>query len=170
MLGYAQVQQARRAFRACGPKPSLLDWLPARSDGKEGNGSATATPSGIAPATPAPAPMPRRQDWETPLTDAEFYSLPSLEQVQYAMNRPEPTAAPPILDSRLSKALADDCPPQVPRPRGDPGFRIAYHPERLEWLGDRVAYSIAAEVLFVLAPLEDHDFQGKPNLKDLGTE
>ncbi|GAA5964974.1 hypothetical protein JCM8115_007102 [Rhodotorula mucilaginosa] len=103
------------------------------------------------------------------MSDADFYALPAMEQVRYAMNRPVPTVAPELADQRLLKVLTEPPLARLLPEQVEKDFRIAYHPERLEWLGDRVCYGMAGEVLFALAPLEEKS-QSKPGLRSLGFE
>ncbi|KWU43516.1 hypothetical protein RHOSPDRAFT_34973 [Rhodotorula sp. JG-1b] len=103
------------------------------------------------------------------MSDAEFYALPAMEQIRYAMNRPVPTVAPELADQRLLRVLTGPPVGRLLPEQSEEDFRIAYHPERLEWLGDRVCYGVAGEVLFALAPLEEKS-QSKPELRSLGFE
>lgn len=143
----------RRNFRSVGPLPSVWQWIPRP----------------WRRTRPSILSLPRLEHFDAGMSDAEFYALPAMQQIRYAMNRPVPTAAPEIADKRLLKLLTEPPFGRLLPEQAEKNFRIAYHPERLEWLGDRVCYGVAGEVLFALAPLDEKS-QSKPELRSLGFE
>lgn len=143
----------RRNFRSVGPLPSVWQWIPRP----------------WRRTRPSILSLPRLEHFDADMSDAEFYALPAMQQIRYAMNRPVPTAAPEIADKRLLKLLTEPPFGRLLPEQAEKNFRIAYHPERLEWLGDRVCYGVAGEVLFALAPLDEKS-QSKPELRSLGFE
>lgn len=161
-LGYAArelaAQQPIRSFRHSGPQPSVSDWLPKRM--RKGF---SRTPTSL-------LQLPRREQFDVKLSDVEFYSLSAFEQIRFAMNRPVPIRAPEVTDKRLRHILTRTPFSMILPTKEDREYQIAYHHERLEWLGDRIAYATAAEVLFALAPLEEKKPQGKPPLGVLSSE
>ncbi|GAA5852572.1 hypothetical protein JCM8547_002549 [Rhodosporidiobolus lusitaniae] len=99
------------------------------------------------PWVPAP-PVPE------PISDVAFNQLRPLEQVQHALALPVPTKAPPIRDYRLSAVLFGG---QASRLLSEQDMREVYsvfHPEKLEFGGDRLWSQVIAETLLVLLPSE----------------
>ena len=143
----------RRDFRSIGLLPSVWQWIPRP----------------WRRTRPSILSLPRLAQFDAKMSDAEFYALPAMEQIRYAMNRPVPTVAPELADQRLLRVLTGPPVGRLLPEQSEEDFRIAYHPERLEWLGDRVCYGVAGEVLFALAPLEEKS-QSKPELRSLGFE
>ncbi|GAA6016987.1 hypothetical protein JCM10207_001448 [Rhodosporidiobolus poonsookiae] len=86
---------------------------------------------------PAPPPPPLH---ERTLTDGEFYALPTDDQIRYAMLRPVPTALPRLRDWRLEAILFKGREKELYRlPEKEYlEFYSAFHPERLEFRGDRL--------------------------------
>lgn len=143
----------RRDFRSLGSLPSVWQWIP----------------KPWRRTRPSVLSLPRFEQFDADMSDAEFYALPAMEQIRYAMNRPVPTVAPELADQRLLRVLTGPPVGRLLPEQSEKDFRIAYHPERLEWLGDRVCYGVAGEVLFALVPLEEKS-QSKPGLRSLCSE
>ncbi|GAA5977218.1 hypothetical protein JCM10908_004898 [Rhodotorula pacifica] len=158
VLQALQLVQPRQTFRSPGPVPSIWQWIPQSS-----------WRTGFTRPVSSILQLPRLEHFDTELSDAEFYALPAMEQVRFAMNRPVPAVAPEIIDKRLLKVLANSPSNRLLPEKRDQDFQVAYHHERLEWLGDRIAYGIAGEVLFALSPLEAKPSR-EPRLDNLGQE
>lgn len=151
----------RQGFRTVGPSPSIWQWLP--------RAWRTRVRTGPRPPVASVLQLPRLERFDIDLSDAEFHALSAMEQVRYAMNRPVPSVAPDLADPRLLRVLAGPTSGRLLPERLEKEFHVAYHPERLEWLGDRIAYGVAGEVLFALAPL-DEKADSKPELRGLHGE
>ncbi|GAA5986563.1 hypothetical protein JCM11641_003676 [Rhodosporidiobolus odoratus] len=88
------------------------------------------------------------------LSDDAFSRLPLLEQYRHAMHLPVPTSAPKLNEPRL-EALLFGGREMLKYPEAEHhAFSSAYHPERLEFVGDRLWHDVISHVLFILAPIE----------------
>ncbi|GAA5858600.1 hypothetical protein JCM8547_001383 [Rhodosporidiobolus lusitaniae] len=64
-------------------------------------------------------------------------------------------------------------PPWRPEPQGihlRPGLRPGWHPERLEWIGDRILEQVVTETLFILGPRERREGGGAQKLTKLNED
>ncbi|GAA5915124.1 hypothetical protein JCM6882_008486 [Rhodosporidiobolus microsporus] len=123
-----------RAFSS----PSAIDlfhpaWLPRPPD------EAPTSP----PSLPKDAPVPPATALDTPpvdhpLSDDDFDRLPPLDQTRHALDSAVPTSAPALSDPRLAALLGGIVLETLPTEERN-AFYSAYHPERLEFVGDRIS-------------------------------
>ncbi|BGP49866.1 hypothetical protein JCM10450v2_005771 [Rhodotorula kratochvilovae] len=71
----------------------------------------------------------------------------SLARVRAALQKDVPKVFPKIEDERLRDLVVGK-----PNERIDPVFRKAYHPDVLEFLGDRIWNTVTVQTLLILAP------------------
>ncbi|GAA5822374.1 hypothetical protein JCM11251_006318 [Rhodosporidiobolus azoricus] len=101
------------------------------------------------------------------MSDADFYRLPALDQTRHALDCPVPTSAPALREARLAALLFGGKALQKLSKEERESFYSAYHPERLEFVGDRLWYNIIAETIFILSPVEPLVPPLKPSLKSI---
>ncbi|GAA5825607.1 hypothetical protein JCM3770_004760 [Rhodotorula araucariae] len=79
--------------------------------------------------------------------DGNFIEFDPLARVRAALEKAVPKRFPRIEDERLRDLVTGK-----PNERIDPVFRNTYHPEVLEFLGDRIWNAATAQTLLLLAP------------------
>ena len=115
--------------------------------------SAPSSSSSSARGRPGAVPFLQRQS-----SIGKVIKYDPLARVRAALKKKVPTSFPAILDSRLVDLLAGKKTEQL-----DPTVRSAYHPEVLEFLGDRIWDAVVAQSLVLLAA------RGQSTKKILGT-
>ncbi|GAA6016377.1 hypothetical protein JCM10207_003844 [Rhodosporidiobolus poonsookiae] len=103
-----------------------------------------------------------------PLPNDTSLSSGPLQQVHRALSRPVPTSFPTLHDKRFCVVLSGT---DSEVKALDEAFRSTYHPERLEYFGDKLWEEVVGEAIFLLAPIERmSENGGEPNLGKLGCE
>ncbi|BGP17990.1 hypothetical protein JCM10213v2_006038 [Rhodosporidiobolus nylandii] len=143
----AAWRTARRSLQLCGVTPPRGHLAPSRA-----LRIPAFLPSFLSrfvkPGPAALPPPPAR------LTDEAFARLPTLEQVRLCTKLPVPTEAPKLRDPRVSALLFGGL-ELYKLPEAEARvLRSAWHPERLESVGDKLWHYTISQVLFLVAPIQ----------------